>query len=375
MANHSYLGASAMKRRILCNGSYALDKRALVPEDSVCSADGTATHWVAEQCLIDPTMDPIDFIGSVCPENDVFLRESMLDAPTMYVNHVRETLASLGVTTAGGEAEKHIDLSWVDSEMFGTSDYQYYHEATRTLYVWDYKNGFDDVEAVENPQLAFYALDSYKYLFRAVCFIVQPNAGGIKEHIYSRDDLTTWIQTFRDVAKVCRSESARRVPGDSQCKHCSGKAICPENRSEAWTRYEATRDFYAADDIEDEIDAIDAAMSYLKSRKETLDLAAWHLTYNEGQAFQRHKLVRGVTQRKWKDETQVIAWCELNNVDPFERKVLTPAKLSRIIDIEAFTEKPEGKVKLVRNEKRGTPIGNRLTERFKDTTGGVLKGK
>lgn len=361
-----------MKRRLLCNGSYALEKRALVPEDSVCSAEGTATHWVAEQCLIDPTMDPIDFIGSVCPDNDVFLRESMLDAPTMYVEHVRETLAALGAVTTDGVAEKRVDLSWVDEEMFGTGDFQYYHALSRTIYIWDYKNGFDDVEAVANPQLAFYALDGYEYAFRAVCFIVQPNAGGIKRTEYSRDELTAWIQTFRDTAAACRADNALRVPGESQCKHCSGKAICPENRVAAWTQYDTARDFYGTTDIEDEIDAIDAAIAYLKGRKETLDLAAWHLAYNEGQSFQRHKLVRGVTQRKWRDESQVIAYCEMNGIDPFERKVLTPAKLGRNIDIEAFTEKPEGKVKLVSNNKRGTPIGSRLTERFKDVHGGII---
>lgn len=368
--DHSYLGASAMKIRIQCPGSYALSKRSLVPDDSECSAEGTATHWVGEQCLIDPSLNPVDFIG-VTADNGVFIRESLIDAPTEYVNHVRQTLAELGVCTTQGRVEERVDLSWVDDEMFGTSDFNYYHEPTRTVYVWDYKNGYDDVSPVDNPQLAFYALSKYKYAIRAVCFIAQPNAGGIKRYDFTRDDLTAWIQRFRDIAAGCRKPDAPRVAGE-HCKHCPGKAICPENRVEAWKLYDATRDFYDKTDIEDEIDAIDAAIEALKHRRSTLDTAAFHLAYNEGVQFERHKLVRGVTQRKWKDEEAVIAYCELNNIDPFERKLLTPAKLSRNIDTKAYEEKPEGKIKLVHNSKRGTPVGSRTTERFRDVTGGII---
>lgn len=366
--NHSYLGASVMHCRMACKGSYNLSKRSLMPEGSDASDLGDAMHWVGETCLRDSEIDPLDFDGGVSPSG-VKLKESDLQSPQFYVEYVRNLLTTLGLPQGSGKIEERVDLSWVDEEMFGTGDFAIGH--LDTYYSVDFKNGHDPVEASENPQLVFYLLGGYPHYEKYVGIICQPNAGGIKRYEFTRDDLTAWIQRFRDIAAACREPNAPRVPGE-HCKHCPAKAICPENRVNAWKLYDATRDFYDKTDIEDEIDAIDAAIEALKHRKTTLDTAAYHLAYNEGVQFQRHKLVRSVTQRKWRDESAIIAWCELNNIDPFEKKLLTPAKLSRNIDTTAYEEKPEGKVKLVHNSKRGTPVGSRTTERFRDVTGGII---
>lgn len=374
MADHSYLGASAMKIRMPCPGSYALSKIALEVDDTVCSAEGTATHWVAEQCLrSDGQMwSPVDFVETTA-ENGVYLRESLIDAPTEYVNAVRQLMSSLGAEIRPEYVERRVDLSWVDAEMFGTSDFSYYHTPTLTAYCFDYKNGYDDIEAEDNPQLAFYLLDAYNDgAQHFVGYIAQPNAGGIKRHVFTRAEMTAWITRFRDIAAQCRSNSAPRT-GGSHCKHCPAKAICPENMAETWARFAAVATGNGSPEhIAREMIAIEAAIESLRHRREALSHTAYNMAYNNGVSIPGHKLVAATTQRTWRNEDELIAHCELNGVDPHEKKLLTPAKLSRIIDIEAFTVRPEGKPKLVKQTQRGTPIGSRLSERFANAQGGVI---
>lgn len=363
-----------MKTRIVCPGSYALSKAVMAGEDTVYSLEGTATHWVGESCLLSGGMlSPIDFTDSSAP-NCVFLSEALLTAPQQYVDHVRGVLRELGASESDLEVEKRVDLSWVDIEMFGTSDCQYYHEPTKTIYVWDYKNGYDAVEADDNPQLAFYALDRPE-AERAICFIVQPNAGGIRETMFTRAELNQWVMTFRDVAKKCRAATARRV-ASAQCKFCPAKAQCPENMSETWSRYALTVTTYCPDptpeQIADEMDAVDAAYEMLKHRRAALNLHAQRMVYDRALTIPRYKLVEGLKQRKYRDEQTVIDYCELMGVDPFKKKLLTPLQLSSIIDIGDLAYKPDGDVKLVKHNARGVPVANKLQNVFQNVTGGII---
>lgn len=371
---HSYLGASAMKIRMQCPGSYNLSKMVQAPDDSVSSATGTATHWVGEECLTAADGDqlfPVDFTDTTAP-NGVFLDADTLIPVTEYVNHVCSTLARLGAKPCDGQAERYIDLSWVDKEMFGTCDFIYFHEASKTVYVWDYKNGYDDVEAVDNPQLAFYALGEYERAERAVCFICQPNAGGIKQTSYLKADLEQWVHTFRSVAAKCRDKKAERCAG-SHCKFCPAKAACPENMSWAWATFGRCQDVRlpnpSAQDIADELNAIEAAIQALRARKEIIEFTAFNMAYNSGQNIPGFKLVETQSRRVWKDEAQVIEICEFLGVNCFDKKLLTPAKLDKIIDTQELTDKPIGKPKLVRTSQRGAPIQSKLVEVFSNVKG------
>jgi len=356
-----------MAMRMICHGSYALAKLT-DPEtdgDTICSAEGVATHWTGETSLATGGMLlPIDFENTYAP-NGVWLTESLLEAPTEYVSHVLDTIRDIGGDVSKLEIECHVDLSWVDAEMFGTCDCRYRHG--NTLYVWDYKNGYDAVEATDNPQLAFYALDD-RTIERAICFIVQPNAGGIKSVEYTRADLDKWALKFREVAAACRADGASRV-ASNKCRYCPAAARCPENMAEAWSRYVTATT--PTPDISDEMDAIEAALLLLKARKEAVTQRAYNLAYKSGVHIPRYKIVEGAKQRQWRDEEELIAYCDLMGVDPYEKKLLTPAKLSRIIDIGEYAYKPEGSVKLVKENARGTPIPTAVQSRFAGITGGT----
>lgn len=359
-----------MKMRSLCPGSYAVAKRALEQDDTLFSAEGTATHWVGEQCLLsNGELNPIDFVETSAP-NKVFLRENMLYAAKLYVDHVRAILKELGVTEADGTPEKRVDLRWVDKEMFGTVDYHYFHEPTKTVYVWDYKNGFDDVEAGTTPQLPFYALGDYERAERAVCFIVQPNAGGIKGVVYSKQELWNWVLEFRRVAEECRKSDAARTPG-VHCKHCPGHIICPEHKAETWSTYQQAKQLMVtnptADEIADEADAIDLAIELLKQRKKSVDLMAYRMAYTYAHVIPRHKLIKGVSQRKFRNDEEIIAVCELQGVNPYATaKLKSPAQLEKEINVKPFLAESEAPIKLVKQSQRGTAVSSYFQETFKN---------
>lgn len=366
-----------MMQRVLCPGSYALSKTYKIDDDTEASAAGTATHWVAETCLgSNGNLFPIDFTDDKAP-NGVVLTETLLEAPTEYVNHIYNVLRELGAKSSELMIEIRVDLSWVDGEMFGTCDLALHHAPSRTLYVWDYKNGYDAVEA-DTIQNKFYALGIAKGLDidRVICGIVQPNAGGVKSVTYSIDEVNTWPEMFREIVAKCRAIDALRVAGVKQCKWCPVSAICPENRAHAWSLYESVPKIPA--DIGDEMDALDSAIEMMKQRKKSLDKTAYDMVFRRGISIPRHKLVQPVRQRKWHNDEHVIQICELLDVDPYaERKLKSPSKLSKDVDKAVLNElcfKPDANPTLVKITTRGTAVANNLQNRFANVQGGILKG-
>ncbi len=367
-----------MGRRKICPGSYGLAKRNKIEEsDSKCSRDGTATHRVAEMSFESEGMlMPIDFVGETI--EGVEMTEQLVESPQQYVESVLNIMRDIEGDLSKLQIEAKVDLSWVDDEMFGSADLSYYHEPTQTLYVWDYKNGFDGVEAVGNLQLRYYTLGLLPGLGakRLVMSIAQPNAGGMKTVEHDVIDALSWIQEFIEIAYQCRLDNAPRVAGDYQCKYCESQNICPENRAKLW---KLADEIGTPRDIGDEIRALDELIMLAKKRRESLNQDAYDLMYRHGQNIDGHKLIRGPSRRNWTDESQVIALCKQHNVDPYDTpKLKSPNKLEKIIDrsvLKALISQPEGKIQIVKESQRGTPVTNEIQNMFVGMFGGTIKTK
>lgn len=367
-----------MGRRKICPGSYGLAKRNKIEEtDSKCSRDGTATHRVAEMAFESEGMlMPVDFVGEII--EGVEITEQLAESPQQYVESVLNTMRDIEGDLSKLCIEAKVDLSWVDDEMFGSADLSYYHEPTKTLYVWDYKNGFDGVEAVGNLQLRYYTLGLLPGLGaqRVVMSIAQPNAGGMKTVEHDVLDALAWIQEFIEIAYNCRLDDALRVAGDYQCKYCESQNICPENRAKVWSLANAVG---TPQDIGDEIRALDELIILSKKRREALNNDAYDLMYRHGQSIDGHKLIHGPARRSWVDESQVIALCKQHDVDPYDTpKLKSPNKLEKIIDrlvLKDLISQPEGKIQIVKESQRGTPVTNSIQNCFANVQGGIIKTK
>lgn len=143
--------------------------------------------------------------------------------------------------------EKKVYLKSVDpsGEMHGTVDLGV-AELFGTLHVTDYKHGSGvKVEVVKesasgmqvlNTQLVYYALglaEEYHFNFEDVVLkIVQPRhtmGDPISEARISIDELTNYIEYFKDGVKRTKDKNAKRTPG-AWCRFCQAKPVCKESK-------------------------------------------------------------------------------------------------------------------------------------------------
>ena len=99
-----------------------------------------------------------------------------------------------------------------------------------------------EVDAQDNAQLMAYALgcleiaETVADIERVRLVIVQPRAGGIKEHDLDVHELKAWAREVatpaaRRVLEALEDFSVGHlVPGEKQCKFCHAKATCPALR-------------------------------------------------------------------------------------------------------------------------------------------------
>jgi hypothetical protein len=244
---HAVRGASSMHRWSACPGSInliaKLSSEGLIDPGraSSYSIEGTAAHELAERCLrmgvhADSFID--QFMST--ETTPVEVTTEMAEAVQVYVDYVRSISVEKGDTLYF--IETTFDLSHFYPGLFGTTDCMAYHIPTRTLHVMDYKHGQGVVvEAINNPQLRYYALGALVKLqemhlphplpetVRMV--IVQPRAlhalGPIREEAISSASLLMWVDHLVAAAKATEAEDAPLIAGE-QCRFCPAAPRCPK---------------------------------------------------------------------------------------------------------------------------------------------------
>src|SRR5699024_7933847 len=115
---------------------------------------------------------------------------------------------------------------------YGTCDYRWYDFNTDTLYVWDYKYGHVAVDAVDNSQGVYYALDQrcIDTVKRVVFTIVQPRAyhplGPVRRWEFNRTTLMEWAERFKHGFNEAHKPDAPLNVG-SHCHYCPARGMCP----------------------------------------------------------------------------------------------------------------------------------------------------
>jgi hypothetical protein len=216
---HSELGASVTARFWNCPGS-VLASRGAPDRSSEHARRGTAMHELGELCLRQER-DAHEFIDR---QVDGFTVEEQ-DAENVqtYVDTCR---ANWGTWR---EIEARFDLSPFDppAPMFGTGDFVSYDEATATLTIVDYKNGWIQVDP-RTPQLRYYALGAMlvlgqgRAIRRVVCIIVQRDV--VKTAEVDPVELVEWSLELMQHARAALQPGAAFQAGP-WCRFCpiSGK--------------------------------------------------------------------------------------------------------------------------------------------------------
>lgn len=363
---HSNLGASSAKRWMGCPGSNALLEHAPPEQPSKYAAEGTAAHWVGEQLIRQEIgmefTAPV--IGQPCPDNGHKVDADMLRYGSAYMDYVC-------TLSRGGEiaVEQRFDLSWIYPGMFGTSDASTYDQAAKHLHVVDLKYGKgEEVDAVDNPQGAFYAIGAamasgvWDELEYASFHIYQPRiTSDPSVWTMTRAELHAWAERFRLAAIAACRPDAPRIASLDACRWCRAKAICPENKAFATQQalaveaarghalYGMTPAQLAAD-----YDLMREAKKWIEQRLTALQVYATQQANDMGVDIPGYKLVQRRSNRRWIDPTEAIALFRMfghpDDVIFEEPTIKSPAQLEKIIakaDVASYITTDDNGVELV----------------------------
>ena len=219
---HSPLGGSVAHRFINCPGSIVLSGN----EDrgSNLAADtGTVAHALAAKCLVEDR-DAWEFIG-VLVETDyqIEVDKDMADGVQVYLDYIRQNYHP-----GPWRVEERFHLPELHKHFAGTADFVAWNDGH--LIVLDYKNGSGIVvEAVDNPQLLYYAagaaeqLDLWGKITKVTVGIVQPNAphalGPVRTWEVDPVKLASWL-SFELLPAMHKAETSEETNSGPWCSFC-----------------------------------------------------------------------------------------------------------------------------------------------------------
>lgn len=214
-------------------------------EESEEAAAGTASHEIAP-LFIDsaargnhnrPKRENI--VGTPA-SNGVIITDEMFDCAEIYANDVISVMRDSAVFGGPNIGIEHrIEAKRVHDMSFGTTDAFIFDRNNYRLYIWDYKFGYELVEAFENWQSINYLaglvdmldIDGYDDQRITVHIrIAQPRAfhrdGMIREWTVKLSDLRGRFNILSANAHKALSNDAEIHTGD-HCRHCQARHACP----------------------------------------------------------------------------------------------------------------------------------------------------
>lgn len=326
-----FFSPSALARRIACTASAKMED-GKPDEAGEYALWGTAAHHICEKCATGGK-SPDAWLGKTVRGTGVQVDQEMVDACKTALALMRELTEGADI-----ETEKRVAYPAIPG-MFGTVD-GVWDEPFDRLLILDYKFGAVKVEAKRNAQLSAYALmvagdalDTYREITLA---IIQPR-------ISDRPD--TWTTTPADLARwrdetlmpavaAIRSGNVTFSPSPETCRWCKGADDCPAYAQAALAL--ARADFAPTVEPQPGEPAITPELvaqvypqiGLLEDFLEKIKAKALELA-SQGN-LPGFKLVEGRGRREWDDEEAAIRLISKMGADPFETKILSPAKAEKL---------------------------------------------
>lgn len=323
-----------------CPRSVALSER--FPEDeSLYAAEGTEAHALCEYLLLrslgHAAEDPRPGMRFYSP--------AMQEAAEEYVSYLQSRMEAF--RTDGSKPQLLVEqmlnlVPWIP-EGRGTSDAIV--RAGDTLLVCDFKYGMLSVPA-ESPQLRIYALGAV-HLFSGVMtpsrvetVIYQPRLGRVAAAYWTVEELTEWardelkpaaLRAWRDEGDFC--------PGD-WCRFCRARGAC-RARAEEQLRL-AQQEFGPPDTLTlpELSDILNRLQTFLPWAE---DVRAYATSVAlKGENVPGWVLSEGASRRRFTDDAAVAERVKALGKDPWERRLLSPSALERLLGKKVFREELSG---------------------------------
>lgn len=363
---HATLGGSSASRWMNCPGSVVLSEGVGDQTPGEHTSRGTAAHELLELSL-SLGVEPETLRGHKFEaDGREFEADDDLIIPvTVAYRYVSKLCEELG--------KDPILERWVSDESLpecgGFGDI--FIENGDELITIDYKNGFKDVSAVENPQLMFYAfLYNIDLPFKRYRFaIIQPNSPGepIDEWHCDRGTMEEFgrnvTDSVIDVSNARHNLDANRdlTLGD-HCQYCAAKIKCPKQFAE----FEDLVQLTETDPAELSVEQIGRLVSLRKVTEKFLDAVQEHADQRamRGEEIPGCKVVQQFGNRKYRvsDDTLLRKLRSRGYGKKLVTvsKVLTPTQLEKAIDdpelIDQLTVREYKGMKLVPASARGTAV-------------------
>lgn len=368
MTAHARLAPSAASRWMRCPGSIRLSEG---KEDttSIYSAEGTVAHELLERCLKSGA-NAVGFLRQTF-EADGFtftVEQEMVDgvqAALDYVNGFAFGRGELWTERRDG-LDKIKDLP---EPIFGTTDVVWWCADTRDLHIFDLKYGKGVVvEVPDNEQLQVYALTQILRIgerpAKVVLHVMQPRAhhedGPFRSWETTVEELAVFKKQLVAAAQAVQDPNAPLSPG-TWCRFCPAIATCPAQEDlanrvaqDVFGAIEPSRDVSQLPEPADlETERLVFALKHMDIVRGWFTAVEDHARglLNAGVEVPGFKLVRGKSNRRWRDEEaaeKALTKAGLKKKERTTSKVLSVAqaekalkKVDRTLD-PGLWEKPEG---------------------------------
>lgn len=376
---HALLSASGANRWLACTPSAKLEEEYGERKSSPYAAEGTLAHELAELYLRKDVLHNISDNDFELKLEEImaseFFNDEMVEAVSMYTDYCEGQLIAAQTENIFAEMqiEQRFDLTEYVPESFGTGDCVII--ADPTLEVVDLKFGKGvPVYADWNKQLMLYGLgalrkyDTMYYIETIKLTIVQPRLNNISTFVMSVAELKKWAEEeLTPRAQMAFRGEGELVAGD-HCKFCAVKNRCRklyEQQMEIAKHEFQEPTMLSDEEIADILKRAPRFVEWINS----ITSYAQDMAINHNKIWPDHKLVEGVSRRKWLDEdkaTQAIfARCpELSEDQIFDTKLKSITNIEKLIGKKRFAEilgdvtiKPEGKPTLVPMDDKRPAIG------------------
>ena len=362
---HAKLSPSGASRWMACPGSVALEAQCPTDTAGAHAAEGTLAHTLASDYLEHAGgKHPSQRIGQ---QHDVdgfsfTVDEIMADYVDDYIRLVRD-YAKRGMLLV----EQRVPIGHITGEegATGTSDAIVVDNANRVLFVIDLKYGMGvRVNAADNEQLMLYALGALEHCeqlgsFDEVCMVIhQPRLNHVAEHWMTVSDLLAFKDKASAAAEATRKPDPRLEPGETQCKFCKAKSICPALQALTEETVDHIAPAASADDF---ADLGDNSLSIAMGRVDLIEQwcrsirAEVERRLVAGEDVPGYKLVEGKRgNRAWKSPeiAQETLSRFLTRDEMHEEKFISPTTAEKLLKknpdgleaLDSLVERPEGKL-------------------------------